>query len=73
MKYKDLLVKLNHLVKVSDLFPDEALQLLQDIDIEAPNEFKPLLIALKEYLELKKSNILIFFKNLPDDLKDKTI
>lgn len=68
MKYKDFLVKLNELVKISELLPSEALAQLQDI--EAPNEFKPLLLALKEYFELKQDNLLIFLKSLPDDLKD---
>ncbi|WP_288497415.1 hypothetical protein [uncultured Acinetobacter sp.] len=65
MKYKELLVKLNELVMISELFPEEASNLLNEIKV--PKEFEPLIFALKEYFELKESSVIDFLKNLPMD------
>ncbi|MFP6820739.1 hypothetical protein [Acinetobacter sp.] len=65
MKYRDLLVKLNHVVMISDPFPSEALQLLEEIDV--PQEFIPIVSALKGYIEFKESNIIDFLNNLSKD------
>lgn len=65
MKYKDLLIQLNELVKISQLFPNEALILIRDIQV--PQEFQPLVNALEEYIQFKQSNIIEFLKNLPKD------
>ena len=65
MKYKDLLIQLNELVKISQLFPNEALILIRDIQV--PQEFQPLVNALEEYIQFKQSNIIEFLKTLPKD------
>jgi hypothetical protein len=65
MKYRDLLVKLNHVVMISDLFPNEALKLLEDIDV--PEEFKPIVNAITKYIEFKDSNIVDFLNNISRD------
>ncbi len=65
MKYKDLLVQLNELVKISQLFPNEALILIRGIQV--PEEFQPLVNALEEYIQFKQSNLIEFLKNLPKD------
>lgn len=65
MKYKDLLVQLNELIKISQLFPNEALILIRGIQV--PEEFQPLVNALEEYIQFKQSNLIEFLKNLPKD------
>lgn len=65
MNYRDLLVKLNHVVMISDLFPNEALKLLEDIDV--PEEFRPTVNAIRRYIEFNDSNIVDFLDNLSRD------
>ncbi|WP_333667938.1 hypothetical protein [Acinetobacter guillouiae] len=65
MDSQDLLKQLNDLVKLSDEFPEQAMELVENFEV--PEEFQPILNAVKEYAEVKYGNLFEFLENLHKD------
>gem|GEM_PF-5963486 len=65
MDSQDLLKQLNDLVKLSDEFPEQAMEQVEDFKV--PKEFEPILKAVKEYVEVKYGDLYEFLANLHKD------
>ncbi|MCH4243735.1 hypothetical protein [Acinetobacter gerneri] len=65
MDSQDLLRQLNDLVKLSDEFPEQAME--QADNFTVPEEFEPILKAVKEYVEVKYGDLYEFLANLHKD------
>ena len=65
MDSQDLLKQLNDLVKLSDEFPEQAMEKVENFIV--PEEFQPILNAVKEYVEVKYGDLYEFLENLHRD------
>ena len=65
MDSQDLLKQLNDLVKLSDEFPEQAMEKVENFTV--PDEFQPILNAVKEYVEVKYGDLYEFLENLHRD------
>lgn len=65
MDSQDLLKQLNDLVKLSDEFPEQAMEKVENFN--APEEYQPILNAVKEYVEAKYGDLYEFLENLHKD------
>ncbi|MGL6035096.1 hypothetical protein [Acinetobacter sp. P8-3-8] len=65
MDSQDLLKQLNDLVKLSDEFPEQAMEQVENFTV--PEEFQPILNAVKEYVEVKYGDLYEFLENLHKD------